>query len=1261
MANQQDSYTVSQGTGTGNRDFPFTFPSFTEGEVKVEIDNVVKTLTTHYTVVNHNTTSGGTVRFNTTGLPNGTAGTTPVRIFRQTDVDAPKAEFTAGASLKAGEINDNFKQLRHALQEAIGANATDRKVQEFNIEDGAVTTAKIKADNITSALIADDQINSEHYVADSIDSEHYAPNSVDTAAIGPLQVTTNELDNDAVTAVKIIDNAIQTEHYSDNSIAREHMQNNIVNGDKLDNNAVGREHIADGEVIRAKLAADAIDGTKLEDNAINTEHITAGAIDASKLSGATVVTASEQSTATSNDTSFLTVAAADARFFNISSGDTIKDGQTFPDNDTTIATTAAINDRIIDLVDDVGGFVPIANETSFPATNPDVNNGAGTIVSVSALSSSITTGSGVTAHTITNGAGAGNDVTITGLTASTTYPAGFGFLVETTSTLHTYTFHRLLPKATEVETVANIHGNVTTVAGISSDVTTVAGIHANVTTVAGISGNVTSVANNETNINAVKNNETNINAVKNNETNINTVATANTAVNTVATNISSVNNASANISSINNFGDTYQVASSNPSTDGGGNAVAEGDLYFNTSANRLKVYDGANWVDGVIASGGGAQTTGDTFTGDLKLNDNVNLIVGTGDDLKIHHDGTNSHINNTTGYLVVGTDSYAVKDQTLNEFYIKALKDGAVELYYNNNKKLETTSGGVTVTGNISLTGNVDGRDLAVDGAKLDNITANAIADLVEDTSPQLGGDLQSNGNDINFADNDKAIFGTGSDLQIYHDNVNSYIKEEGTGELRLGTDNAVRITKHDSKTMAVFTADGSSDLFYDNNKKFETTTLGIDVTGTTTDDGARHDGDVYFIGATSGRNVLWDMSENALEFADMSRATFGTSNDLEIYHDGSHSRVVNAVGNLLLDNSNGADVYINAGNDIFIRPQGSENGITVNGNGAVQLYHDNVKHFETDSGGVRVYDNDSTSYVNLHTTSGNAGYLYASGSTDLGLLDGNGSWMLRGIKDGAMELYHDATKRFETTNYGASLTGQLYTSDYIYINNGSSLFLQDNGKVLLGTGNDLQLYHDGNDSYIDDSGTGSLLLRTTNNSTVAIKNSSANMAIFSAGSFVKLYYNNLERFETTSEGATVEGPSSAVRLRFDTSTSHRGSLYFNNSNVGGFLDENGDWAVNFNRGGNSFLYSHWMPSSDSYDLGSSSYKWGEVHAVNFYGNGSNLTGVDPTIADGCIYENNQTISSTVSTSSSKNSFAAGDINITGTLTVADNTTFVIL
>ena len=145
MANQQNSYTGSQGTGTNSADFAFTFPSFTESEVKVEVDNVVKTLTTHYTVVNHNSTSGGTVRFTTGNIP---TGTTPVRIFRQTNVDSPKATFTAGSSLKAGEINNNFTQVLRGLQEAIGANATDRKVQNFNIADHAVTSVKIKDGSI---------------------------------------------------------------------------------------------------------------------------------------------------------------------------------------------------------------------------------------------------------------------------------------------------------------------------------------------------------------------------------------------------------------------------------------------------------------------------------------------------------------------------------------------------------------------------------------------------------------------------------------------------------------------------------------------------------------------------------------------------------------------------------------------------------------------------------------------------------------------------------------------------------------------------------------------------------------------------------------------------------------------------------------------------------------------------------------------------------------------------------------------------------
>ena len=109
--------------------------------------------------------------------------------------------------------------------------------------------------------------------------------------------------------------------------------------------------------------------------------------------------------------------------------------------DVQLPTAQAVEERIVDLVTDVGGFRPIANETSFPATNPDPDDDAGTIVSVKALASNLTSNSSGVA-TIANGAGTGNTVTINGMANSDTIEAGKGILVETTSTLHTYTFHR---------------------------------------------------------------------------------------------------------------------------------------------------------------------------------------------------------------------------------------------------------------------------------------------------------------------------------------------------------------------------------------------------------------------------------------------------------------------------------------------------------------------------------------------------------------------------------------------------------------------------------------------------------------------------------------------------------------------------------------------------------------------------------------------------------------------------------------------------
>ena len=120
----------------------------------------------------------------------------------------------------------------------------------------------------------------------------------------------------------------------------------------------------------------------------------------------------------------------------------------------------------------------------------------------------------------------------------------------------------------------------------------------------------------------------------------------------------------------------------------------------------------------------------DTKTsGDLSFSDNVKAQFGTGNDLQIYHDGSNSYIHdNGTGSLVIsGSDLFLRTNTTENA--IVAAANAGVTLYYDNASKFATTSSGVNITGNIGVTGTVDGRDIATDGSKLDGIESGATAD----------------------------------------------------------------------------------------------------------------------------------------------------------------------------------------------------------------------------------------------------------------------------------------------------------------------------------------------------------------------------------------------------------------------------------------------------------------------------------------------------------------------------------------------------
>jgi hypothetical protein len=98
----------------------------------------------------------------------------------------------------------------------------------------------------------------------------------------------------------------------------------------------------------------------------------------------------------------------------------------------------------------------------------------------------------------------------------------------------------------------------------------------------------------------------------------------------------------------------------------------------------------------------------------------------------------------------------------------------------------------------------------------------------------------------LTFADNAKAVFGAGDDLQIYHDGLNSYIVDSGTGDLYLRSASNLYIGNAAGTQSYITAADGGAvDLRFNGSAKLATTATGIDVTGTVTADGLTVDGDV--------------------------------------------------------------------------------------------------------------------------------------------------------------------------------------------------------------------------------------------------------------------------------------------------------------------------------------------------------------------------------------------------------------------------------
>ena len=647
------------------------------------------------------------------------------------------------------------------------------------------------------------------------------------SSIRALDLNSNK-DQDIYALQELKDGGINTASLLDGAVTREKIRGDAVNGDKIADDSINSEHIVDGSVDLAHLSANSVDSSKIVDGSIvNADVNASAAIEFTKLenldSGRILVgNGSNKATETvmSGDVAIdnagaTTIQANAVQIGNISDTETTLTAN----SDAKIPTSKAVADHVVDVVNSVGGFVIVADKDNFPASHPDPNNDAGTVLSITNPN-----GLTVSSNTSSNGTRTGGSSTVTinniPTSAGSTLTANYTMLVQTTSTEHTYDFYKFLAKDGDVLNLSN---------------------------------------------------------------------------------------------DINDFAARYRVNAGEPSSDND-----EGDLVYDTNANKMKVYDGSSWGEVTstgdfkflaltVAGTANAAVYGSATSFDLKegaisgaaasVTSAAQLLVSVNGVIQKPNSGTSQPAE---GFAMADSDTIIFGSAPPSGSTVFAIQIGAAT-------DLQVPADNTVTAAKLDLS--------IVQGDLIYGTGTDTWAKLAKGTAGQV---LKMN------SGASAPEWGTDNNDTLTEEQVEDFVGGMVTGN----TETGITVTYEDS--------DGTLDFVVDDTTKMPLA-------------GGTFTGDVTFDNqSNAGRDIVWDESDDSLNLKDNVKLKLGDSGDLAIYHDGSNSYLAHESGT--------GDLILNSDSTISLNPNGGgEYGLRVHTNGACELYHDNTKEFETKSGGVKL------------------------------------------------------------------------------------------------------------------------------------------------------------------------------------------------------------------------------------------------------------------------------------------------------------------